>query len=157
MKLIPLTQDMNAIVDDADYETLSQFKWSVFHSGGANRKYYAQRSPHPKHQTILMHRMLMDYPGGMEIDHINGNGLDNRKCNLRICSKSQNMANRGKTKRNQSGAKGIIWDKANQRWMARIAIQRKTYFLGRFERIEDARSAYARAAQKYFGEFARSE
>ena len=84
----------------------------------------------------------------------NGNGLDNRKANLRICSNSQNQANRGVGKNNTSGFKGVWFDNRVLRWRAAIQVLKKRIQLGKFDLKEDAARAYNKAATKYFGEFA---
>lgn len=97
MKQIALTQGKFAIVDNSDYGMLSQFKWQYLPAGNG----YAKRAVQiklEKHKykviTVLMHRLILNAPEGVEIDHINRNSLDNRRCNLRICDRSTNMLNR---------------------------------------------------------------
>jgi hypothetical protein len=89
------------------------------------------------------------------IDHINGDPLDNRICNLRLCDHSLNMANRGAPANNTSGVKGVVWDRSRGKWAARICVNYKTINLGRFDNIGAAASAYSKAASRYFGEFGR--
>jgi hypothetical protein len=154
MKEIPLTQGKIAIVDDQDYEMLSHWKWSVMHNG---QKWYAQRVDYENRKTILMHRVITDAPSGMDVDHANGDGLDNRRENLRVCTRSQNLANQSAKPNNLSGYKGVSWDKRMTRWIAFISVNNKTINLGRFDSREKAHEAYSQAAQTYFGEFARME
>jgi len=92
---ISLTQGLVAIVDAGDYVWLSKWKWFA-KVGGCGGDAYAARSVriNGKVKTVRMHRLIMDAPDGMEVDHINGNTMDNRRCNLRIVSKSENLANR---------------------------------------------------------------
>lgn len=106
-------------------------------------------------KKFYLHRLIMNPRPDEYIDHINGDGLDNRKCNLRICTNSQNNANKGKQKNNKSGYKGVSWDKTRNKWKADIMVNKKTIYLGRFNVINDAARAYNNAAVKYFGEFAR--
>ncbi len=92
------------------------------------------------------------------VDHINGNPSDNRACNLRACNQMQNLGNSKRPKHNKSGVKGVFWDKERSKWMAQIQMEnRRSTYLGRFEKIEDAAACYAAAARKKFGEFARLE
>ena len=91
----------------------------------------------------------------VEIDHIDGDPGNNKINNLRECTKSQNQANRGPAKNNTSGYKGVTWDKTAKKWQSKICFLGKWYFLGRYDDILEAHSAYSRAASKYFGEFAR--
>lgn len=92
----------------------------------------------------------------MEVDHVNGNGLDNRKANLRIATSQQNKANRQVRHDSVTGLKGVTWNRAAQQWMARITVNRKCLYLGCFKNPMDAHRAYLVAAEKHFGEFARS-
>lgn len=91
------------------------------------------------------------------LDHVNGARADNRLCNLREASQSQNMANRSVTKRSSSGVKGVQWDAKNKKWRASIAVNRKAFNLGRYKDLEDAKAAYAKAVVRFHGDFARAE
>jgi len=101
----------------------------------------------------LLHRMIMNAPDGMDVDHINGDKLDNRKSNLRICTRQENLMNVAKKKNNTSGFKGVCFDKQSQKFKAQIRIDGKQKFLGLFEKAEDAHEAYKKAAVKLHGEF----
>lgn len=151
MKQIELTKGQVAIVDDDDYEWLSQQKW-CYSKGYAIRMSSRKLG---KQMGIHMHREILGTPDGMETDHINGDRLDNRKANLRICNHSQNEANQGKLSNNTSGRKGVCWDKNRQKWLAQIQVNYKQINLGCFTDIEDAAHTYEKAAIEYFGEFAR--
>lgn len=155
MKEILLTQDKVTIVDGEDFEKLNQFKWCAFFNG---KNWYGQRGIwiNGKQKTILMHREIMNVPKGIQIDHRNWNGLDNRKENLRLCTNQQNQFNvKQSHKNNKLGIKGICWSKRDKRFRATITVNNKTIHLGYFNVLGDADSAYRKAEEKYFGEFAR--
>jgi hypothetical protein len=150
-KEIPLTQGKFAIVDDDDYERVSQFKWCY------DKKGYAVRGVtiNGKHTTQSMHRFIMNCPPGYEVDHKNGNGLDNRKENLRICTKAENVRNNYGRSHNTSGYKGVYWHKKAKKWAAQLTTKGKNYHLGLYDNKEDAARAYNKKALELFGEFAR--
>jgi hypothetical protein len=152
MKTIPLTQGKVAIVDDTDYEYLMQWDW-YFHA-----KKYAARSIRPESgpATVLMHREVAERKGieSKYVDHIDLNRLNNRRGNLRAATNSQNMANRGPTKRNTSGFKGVFRDKSKHKWLASIRVAGHQIHLKRFDDKIDAAKAYNAAAVELFGEFA---
>lgn len=154
MNKILLSQGKVAIVDDADYERVNQHKWTYSHMN--KNKEYAIRGvgPRSNHTTQLMHRFILgDIPEGMVVDHINGDGLDNRRCNLRICTRSQNTINKRK-KGTTSKYKGVYWDKNRKKFRSHIVVEGKTIFLGRYDSELEAAIAYDNASEKYHGEFA---
>lgn len=156
MKLIALTQGKFAMVDDSDFEFLSQWTWHAFKGHGG--KYYACRNSKPiegKRHHIFMHRVLCGTPPGADTDHKNGDGLDNRKSNLRIASRSQNMWNRNPNKGGTSRFKGVFWHKVHCKWMASIQVNKKRHHLGLFETEQEAATAYNNRAAKEFGEFSK--
>lgn len=108
--------------------------------------------------TKYLHRVVMSPAQGQEVDHINCNRLDNRKPNLRACSRIENARNlRRERANNTSGFKGVHYSTANRKWVARICVNFKTKYLGYYSTAEQAHEAYWKAAQKEFGEFARKE
>ena len=151
MKSIPLTQGKFAIVDDGDYDWLTQWKW-CYDAG------YAMRNIYSKTGRILkpMHALIMETPKGMDTDHINGDKLDNRRGNLRICTHAENMRNRGKQSDNESGYKGVMKHKNKGKWVANIVVSGKSIYLGIYDNPEKAARAYLLASKEYFGEFSSS-
>lgn len=135
-----------ALVDDEDFEWLNQWKWHISNE-------YATRQE--KRKNILLHRIILNTPQGMYTDHINGNGLDNRRNNLRVCTRSENQMNRKLQKNNTSGYKGISWNKRKERWAVRIYLNSEGFFLGYFNNKIKAATAYNQKAKELFGEFAR--
>ena len=137
------------MVDDADEARVRAFgKWSVFRSHGVA---YAIHGTHKK--TTFMHRFLMDLGPGELVDHVNGNGLDNRRANLRRCTVTQNNQNRrGKAGR---GLYKGVYPTLNGTWHARIKANGVRYLLGTFSSPEEAARQYDRAAMRLHGEFAR--
>ena len=149
-KEIPLTQGKVALVDTEDYDYLNQWKWFTFKCRNTN---YATRKYQGK--MLLMHRYIMKPSFDMQIDHINMDGLDNRRDNLRICYHVQNLMNTKKHFDNTSGYKGVCYHKLKRKWVVRINVNKKQIHLGYFIEKEDAALVYNEAALKYHGEFAR--
>jgi len=154
MKEIPLTQGKVALVDDADYDNVAKYQWyakSSYHQWYAVRHGYTTEGKRP---CFLMHRAIMEACRRQEIDHVNGNGLDNRRCNLRFCTRTENQRNRWSTS-GSSQYKGVGWHAQVCKWQAQIQIDGKVRYLGVFLNEEEAACAYDVAAHQYFGEFAR--
>lgn len=151
---IKLTQGMVAIVDIEDYEYVSKFNWGASHNGWG--VWYAVRRP-PKGERgrIRLHRFILNAPDDMFVDHINGNGLDCRKSNLRLCTNAENGRNSKIPITNLSGYKGVCWHKATQKWIVQINVNGKRTHIGLFENKLDAAIAYNDAAVRYYGEFAK--
>lgn len=145
MKTIPLTQEHYAIVDDEDYDMLIAYgKWH-WHLRG-----YAANG---RGSAVMMHNLILRPPFGFTVDHIDGNGLNNQKSNLRVASCSQNQANQKKSRANTLGFKGITAIRTGG-YIARIGKERK--YLGFYTTKEEAAQAYDKAARLLYGSFART-
>lgn len=153
VKQIPLTQGKFAIVDDADYEHLMQWKW-CFHKYAMRTEHLGMFNGKKKQKWIGMHSFIMDTPNGMQTDHINGNKLDNRRANLRMCSSAENKRNRPKYSNGLSKFKGVMRIKNSDKWKASICVNSKPFYLGLFKNEYDAAQAYNFAAYEFYGEFA---
>ena len=150
MKTIPLTRGYTAIVDDADFELLSRYKWRATVITPRNKVIYARGSVRQnvrQNKSFFMHRKIVGATKGQLVDHINRNGLDNRRCNLRFVTDSQNKYNCGKTKSNTSGFKGVVWHRKARKWQAQINVDKRTKYLGLFSNMSDAVAAYAEVYQ----------
>lgn len=139
MKYIKLTQNKKAIVDDKDYPILSQYKWLAHKTYGGI--FYVEKKL-SKNKMISMHRFLLKPRKNQEIDHINRNGLDNRRKNLRICTRGENLSNRGLFKNNTSGYTGIYRSKNKKKWNSYIGFNNKNIYLGAFKTKKLASEAY---------------
>jgi len=160
MKIINLTQGQSTQVDDEDFEKLNKYKWFAWFCKSTN-SYYAIRQTKGTPQIVVrMHREVVNCPKGKVVDHINGDTLDNRKENLRICTQGENTKNRrDKNKNNTSGLKGVCLRKTKhkgkvyQTWVAQIGIDKKRVYLGSFKTKELAHEAYKEASKKYHKEY----
>ena len=154
MKRIPLVNDKGyALIDNEDYALVSEYNL-----------YLAMRPPNIyitctkqincKTKYIYLHRLILKAKKGQEVDHRNGNGLDNRKNNLRFCTRSQNMMNQ-KRRKGTSEFKGVYWHKRIKKWLAQITVNYKRTHLGYFDSEIKAGKAYDTKAVELFGKFAR--
>lgn len=132
-----------------DVEKVKPYKWQMHSEKGG---YIASKSFEGR-KKVYLHRYLLDAQKNEVVDHINHDTLDNRRCNLRKCSYSQNMMNTRKPSDNTSGYKGVSWNKCKHKWEAYIQLDRKKVKLGCFVNKEDAISARIEAETKYYGEF----
>ena len=155
MKQIPLTQGNFALVDDEDFDWLNQWHW---HAHSQKGRFYAARNKgtHPFTTLIRMHRQIMNAPGNLHVDHINGNTLDNRRENLRLCTRSENGRNQRKRSDNTTGYKGVVLTKSGMKYYAKIVVHQQMIYLGCYATAEEAARAYDEAAKKYHGPFART-
>ena len=149
---IELTQGKIARVDDGDLALVSQHKWRAIKS--YNTFYaIADVRKEKKHTVLLMHRLILGLNDSeIHTDHINHNGLDNRRTNLRICTNAENQHNSTLSARNKSGYKGVSWKRG--KWRAQITVGYKRIDIGFYDLPEDAARAYDAMAIENFGEFA---
>lgn len=155
MKKIPLTQDKIAFVDSKDFLALNKYKW---YAKKDRKTFYAVRKSPTVDGTrnmIYMHMVIMKTSKGKQTDHIDGNGLNNQRKNLRVCTSAENCRNSGKQVNNKSGYKGVSWFKSNKKWVAEIKVDKKRIYLGSFDDKLLAYAAYCRACIKYHGKFAK--
>jgi HNH endonuclease/AP2 domain len=147
---IKLTMNQIAWIDDADFKLVNMYKWNF--SRKSSNYGSAVASGGKRGFSISMHRLIMDAPKGLEVDHINGNPLDNRRNNLRLVTHSQNQKNMSKHKDNKSGYKGVSWHKKAKKWQVHVG---KKGYIGLFTDPKEAAKAYNIAALEHFGEFAK--
>jgi len=146
MKQIPLTHDKVALVDDEDFDKVTIYKWYAL-----KIRHYWYACSNSNKKLIYMHRLILNAPQGYDVDHRNRNGLDNRKQNLRICTKIQNQYNsRPQAKRKTSHYKGLWFDKKNNKWVVRV----KNKYIGSYSDEDEAARIYDKKAKKVYGEFA---
>lgn len=162
VKRIPLTRGVFALADDADYEWLNQWKWRLTGRYVVREQRISEVAglTRETRKKVQMHRAIMEACAGQQVDHINGNPLDNRRENLRVASRSQNQHNKGsivlrKGKPTSSIYKGVAWNKRKRGWWVAIAVNRKSIFIGVFKDEIEAAKAYDEAAKKHHGSFAR--
>jgi HNH endonuclease len=148
---IALPQGFKTVIDDPDWDLVKNFSWHL-HCNGAGKKYVGAGKQ-------LLHRLIMGVTNSkIQIDHINGDGLDNRRCNLRLCNNSQNHQNRRKRRGSVSKYKGVTFRLRGKRpdrkrWEANICLAGRTRFLGSFSTEREAAIAYNNAAIVAFGKF----
>lgn len=153
-KLIPLTNGEFTLVDDEDYEELAKYKWGVLK---VHQSSHATRTTKTKNESRFMHRIIFKAKTGEPfIDHIDGNGLNNQKSNLRWASRSENMQNSKKTLgKRHSKYKGVSFHKGSKKWCANIRKETKKIYLGLFETEIAAAQCYNKVAKEIFGAFAK--
>lgn len=149
---VPLTQGYTAIIDAADVPLADMWNWCAHVQAG---RVYAQRTDHsgPKKRKVYLHRAIMGDPDGFDVDHRDGDGLNNRRSNLRKATTSQNLRNQRIRSDNTSGLKCVSL--SHGKWRARITVNGKTKTIGRFPTPEAAYAAYCKASLQMHGEFGR--
>jgi hypothetical protein len=153
IRQVPISRGLFALVDDVDYESISKHVWTAQGTRRAGM-FYAARYEGKKY--IYMHRAILGLKSGQLCDHINGDGLDNRRENIRKCDTRQNNQNSRKPISGKTSIyKGVSYDKASRKYYACIRVDGKSKRLGLYSSEIDAAKAYDAAAKKYFGEFAR--
>lgn len=151
LKTIPLTKGKFAIVDDEDYEWLSQWKWHINSHGYVvrfNDRYCIQM------HRLIIETFIREFKNDEQADHKNRIRHDNRKTNLRIVTREQNQRNRASNKNTSSKYKGVVWHKTRKKWQAQIKIKRKYYYLGVYDNEKEAAKIYDQKAKSLFGEYA---
>lgn len=158
---IPLTQGKHFLIDRADEAFVRLFKWTL-KSGPGHPDYVIRAvrafriSDRTLHQINLrLHRELLRAPAGIEVDHINGDGLDNRRHNIRLATRAQNVWNNGIRSDNSSGFRGVFYQADRRRFVASLWFGGRYHFLGRHRTAVEAAEAYNRKARECFGEYAR--
>lgn len=142
---IPLSKGLQTVIDEEDYDLVSNYRW--YAAEGAGGLVYAV-------SRLRLHRVIVDAPLGMIVDHINGDTLDNRRSNLRVCTPSQNQLNTG-SKGGSSRFNGVSFSKQKGKWLAQFFLNGAAIYCGLFEREEDAARAVDRRKKELCGEFAR--
>ena len=150
MKSIKLTQWKYAIVDNDVYERVGKLRWYAWQHPNTGT-WYAARSE--KGRRVHLHRAILNAPRNLHVDHINGNGLDNRRSNLRLATTAQNNQNRDKYKNNTTGYKGVSQQRGRRRFRAQIYVNGRAIYLGWYETAIEAALAYDRAVWKYHGPY----
>lgn len=156
LAFVTLTRGCETFLDADDAHLVSDFNWQV---QPAITSMYATRAVRTARgmRKVAMHRLIMDAPDGLEVDHIDGNGLNNRRCNLRLATTAQNQHNQAIGARNTSGFKGVTWHKGKKKWYARIKNEEKRHCIGLFDTALEAHEACVAARIRLHGQFARNE
>lgn len=150
MAFITLANGGQAVIDDQAFDLVNRYRWCETSRGYVATSLWVDG----KKPILFMHRLVMDSPAGMHVDHINHNKLDNRRSNLRTCTNMQNQWNSSKHIDNTSGHKGVSWSKSEKKWQVLIQHNKNRKHLGFFNDKELAAKAYNKAALRLFGNFA---
>lgn len=156
MKEIQITQGNKAVINDDDFDKVSRYKWYSVTPVKCTWQRYAAAKNYPDggFKTILMHRLIMNAPKGVVVDHKDGNGLNNQRSNLRLCTDTQNKHNCRLSSTNKSGYRGVSFHDKTKKFRAYISKNNKTIHLGLYETSEDAARARDKICEELRGEFA---
>ena len=154
---VPLSQGKFAFIDEESAWILEKHRF--WHACRYKKKFYAEATfwKDGKSQAVKMHRLVTNCPDGLVVDHINGDTLDNRLENLRVCTQGQNVMNQSVRIDNKSGYRGVHFDSPTRKWRARIWVNKKCFHLGLFDSPLDAHAAYCAASSDMHGEFGRTK
>ena len=153
---VPLTRGYEAIIDTADVPLVEGRNWCA-DSRGHNLYARSSQSSNYVNVKTYMHRLIMGAELGESVDHISGDGLDNRRGNMRLVSHAENLRNQRVRVNNTSGLKGVSWNKRAGKWVANIRVDGKSQYLGLFICPVEAHAAYCEASERLHGEFGRTE
>lgn len=143
---ISLKHGKAAIIDDCDFELLSQFRWHVKFTNRTDRMYAVMNIPN---STLRMHHLVLPKKKGFDVDHINGDGLDNRRENLQYLTRSENLLKGKNHSDSKSGIKGVCFSKERKKWLAQLCVGYKTVLRKRFSKKEDAINALNKKREEY--------
>lgn len=149
---VTLTRGYTATIDATDVALVASWNWTALVTP---RGVYARRSENKR--GVYMHRVIAGDPDGMEVDHADRNGLNNRRANLRVATAQQNKFNRARRVGSSSGVKGVSWERGVGKWRARIMVDQRPIHLGLFANKDDAAAAYAKASAWFHGAFGRTD
>lgn len=153
---LTLTRGYTAVIDAVDAPLVSDRNWSALVRKNTVYAISNETVGAGKQKMIFLHRILLGSPKAMHCDHIDGDGLNNRRCNLRIATPAQNQWNQRILTKTESGLKGVFRHKGRRKWQSAIVKHGKRFYLGSFETKEDAAAAYAKASAELHGEFGRT-
>lgn len=148
---VPLTRGLFSVIDASDADRVGNVNWRA---NATKNTSYAVREvslPNGGRASVFLHRLITNAESGMVVDHIDGNGLNNKSSNLRVVTHRENIHNTAPPRNNTSGVKGVSFDKQRNKWFAKIMIRGKQIALGRYDKKEDAIAAYNTAFEKYNG------
>jgi hypothetical protein len=150
----PKYGDFNVYIDDSDFDIIKEYNWVVdMRRNGRKYVVASVKIGVNKFSRIYLHRLIINAPKNKNVDHIDNNGLNNTRDNIRIASNGQNLSNRGKQSNNTSGYKGVVWYNPLNKWKAQIGYGNNTKHLGYFNNILEAAKAYNDAAIIIHGDF----